>query len=62
MKIANSVISRTGLDSPLSRLIVDEFSAADRIAGPGADHTQVIHSWEKKTGERLKQSKIRAKL
>lgn len=56
MKIAREVIESTGMHSSLSNLIVDELGAADEVAGPGADHTQVIEGWEKKFGVRLKQS------
>jgi len=58
MKIAKEVIGSAGIESPLSDLIVDELSQADSLAGPGADHTQCIHRWEKKAGVQLKQSKV----
>ncbi|KAK5685307.1 hypothetical protein LTS10_003385 [Elasticomyces elasticus] len=57
MKIAESVIASTGLQSDLSRLIVEKLADADKVAGPGADHTQVIQGWEKASGIQLKQSK-----
>ena len=57
MKIARTLIDETGPHSALSDLIVEQFADADRIAGPGADHTQVIQGWEKKAGIQLKQSK-----
>ena len=57
MKIAKEVIESQGVPSKLSGLIVEELSEADKIAGPGADHTQVLHGWEKKVGTQLKQSK-----
>lgn len=56
MKIAQGLIGEMGIRSPLSDLIVDELSEADSIAGPGADHTQCIQSWEKKAGILLKES------
>lgn len=56
MKIAREVIESSGVPSSLPDLIVDTFSEADHVAGPGADHTQVIQSWEKKVGVQLKQS------
>ena len=58
MKIAKTVIESMDVPSKLPSLIVDELSAANEIAGPGADHTQVIQGWEKKTGMQLKQSKL----
>lgn len=58
MKIARSVIEGTGMQSALSNLIVDSLYEADTIAGPGADHTQVIEGWEKRFGTRLKQSQV----
>lgn len=58
MKIAREVIASTGVPSSLSGLILDELSEADRIAGPGADHTQCIQGWEKKAGVQLKQSAV----
>ncbi|KAK3643946.1 hypothetical protein LTR22_015487 [Elasticomyces elasticus] len=57
MKIAESVIASTGLQSDLSHLIVEKLADADKVAGPGADHTQVIQGWEKASGVQLKQSK-----
>ena len=57
MKIARTLIDEMGPHSSLSDLVVDSFSDADTIAGPGADHTQVIECWEKRAGVRLKQSK-----
>lgn len=57
MKIARTLIDETGPHSALSDLIVNSFADADQIAGPGADHTQVIQGWEKKAGIQLKQSK-----
>ena len=57
MKIARTLIAEMGVPSPLSDLIVDSMADADELAGPGADHTQVIQGWEKKTGVQLKQSK-----
>ncbi|KAK5742223.1 hypothetical protein LTR17_003464 [Elasticomyces elasticus] len=57
MKIAESVIASTGLQSDLSHLIVEKLADADKVAGHGADHTQVIQSWEKASGVQLKQSK-----
>ncbi|KXT07177.1 hypothetical protein AC578_2413 [Pseudocercospora eumusae] len=62
MKIARDVVRNAGLSSRLSDLIVDEISVADRVAGAGADHTQVIHAWEERAGERLKQSKPQAEV
>ncbi|EMC92081.1 hypothetical protein BAUCODRAFT_78700 [Baudoinia panamericana UAMH 10762] len=56
MKIAKVVIESMGVPSSLPALIVDELSEADRVAGPGADHTQCIQGWEKKSGVQLKQS------
>lgn len=58
MKIAKSVIDDMGMQSKLSGLIVDELSEADEIAGPGADHTQCIQSWEKRGGVQLRQSEV----
>lgn len=57
MKIARTLIDEMGPHSSLSDLIVDSFSEADKIAGPGADHTQIIQGWEKKAAIQLKQSK-----
>ncbi|KAK3705002.1 hypothetical protein LTR37_013519 [Vermiconidia calcicola] len=57
MKIARTLIDGTGPHSALSDLIVDAFADSDKIAGPGADHTQVIQGWEQKAGIQLKQSK-----
>ncbi|KAK1060028.1 hypothetical protein LTR74_012147 [Friedmanniomyces endolithicus] len=57
MKIAKSVIEAAGVQSDLSSLIVEKLAVADEVAGPGADHTQVIHAWEKASGVQLKQSK-----
>ncbi|KAK1092639.1 hypothetical protein LTR48_003942 [Friedmanniomyces endolithicus] len=57
MKIAKSVIEAAGVQSDLSSLIVEKLAVADEVAGPGADHTQVIHAWEKANGVQLKQSK-----
>ncbi|KAK5722877.1 hypothetical protein LTR17_014180 [Elasticomyces elasticus] len=57
MKIAESVIASTGLQSDLSHLIVEKLADADKVAGPRADHTQVIQGWEKASGVQLKQSK-----
>ncbi|TKA71260.1 hypothetical protein B0A55_07335 [Friedmanniomyces simplex] len=57
MKIAKSVIESTGVQSDLPSLIVEKLADADKVAGPGADHTQVIEGWEKASGVRLKQSK-----
>ncbi|KAK3621686.1 hypothetical protein LTR56_022653 [Elasticomyces elasticus] len=57
MKIAESVIASTGLQSDLSHLIVEKLTDADKVAGPGADHTQVVQGWEKASGVQLKQSK-----
>ena len=54
MKIAQTLIDKMGQHSDLSDLIVDSFAEADSIAGPGADHTQVIHRWEKRAGVQLK--------
>jgi 3-hydroxyisobutyrate dehydrogenase len=58
MKIAKSVIEAAEVPSKLAGLIVDELSAADKVAGLGADHTQVIQGWENKTGIQLKQSEL----
>jgi len=58
MKNAKGVIESMNVPSRLSSLIIDELSAADEIAGPGADHTQVIQGWEKKAGVQLKQSEL----
>jgi len=58
MKIAKSVIESTGVESALSGLVVEQLSEADKIAGPGADHTQVIQGWERKAGIQLKQSSV----
>jgi len=58
MKIAREVIEAGGVPSPLPDFIVDSLSEADQVAGPGADHTQCIESWEKKAGMQLKQSKL----
>ena len=55
MKIARGLIDQMGPHSALSDLIVDELAEADEIAGPGADHTQVIQRWEKRAGVQLKQ-------
>ncbi|KAK4556813.1 hypothetical protein LTR86_006384 [Recurvomyces mirabilis] len=60
MKIAKSVIEAMEVPSSLAGLLVDELSSADAIAGPGADHTQVIQGWEKKTGVQLKRSELPA--
>ena len=57
MKIARELIEAGGVPSSLPDLIVDTLSEADEVAGPGADHTQCILSWEKKAGMQLKQSK-----
>ena len=57
MKIARTLIDETGPHSELSDLIVDKFAEADKIAGPGADHTQVIQGWEANAGIQLKKSK-----
>jgi hypothetical protein len=56
MRIARTLIDEMGPHSDLSDLIVESFADADKIAGPGADHTQVIQGWEKKAGMQLKQS------
>ena len=56
MKIARTLIDEMSPHSALSDLIVDSFAEADQIAGPGADHTQVIQGWEKRSGIQLKQS------
>lgn len=56
MRIARTLIDEVGPHSSLSDLIVDSFAEADSIAGPGADHTQVIERWEKKAGIQLMQS------
>lgn len=58
MKIAKSVIESVGVQSSLPDLIVGSLSDADKIAGPGADHTQCIQGWEKKAGIQLKQSSM----
>ncbi|KAK0268275.1 hypothetical protein LTR91_013520 [Friedmanniomyces endolithicus] len=57
MKIAKSVLEATGVQTDLSSLIVEKLTVADEVAGPGADHTQVIHAWEKANGVQLKQSR-----
>ena len=57
MKIARTLIDEMGPHSALSDLIVESFADADQVAGPGADHTQIIQGWEKKAGLQLKQSK-----
>lgn len=62
MRIAREVIRATGLSSSLPDLVVDEFAEADEVAGPGADHTRVIHAWEKRAGIQLRKSELKAKL
>ncbi|KAK5166717.1 uncharacterized protein LTR77_008261 [Saxophila tyrrhenica] len=57
MKIARTLIDEMGPHSALSDLIVDSFAESDKIAGPGACHTQVIEGWEKRAGIQLKQKK-----
>ena len=56
MKIAREVIDQSGMHSQLSDLIVESFADADQVAGPGADHTQVLEGWEKKAGFKLRRS------
>ena len=58
MKIARQVIGDMGVPSSLPDLIVSELEEALKVAGPGADHTEVIKGWEKKAGVELVKSKL----
>ncbi|KAK3117864.1 hypothetical protein LTR53_000414 [Teratosphaeriaceae sp. CCFEE 6253] len=57
MKISHSLMEAMGVHTDLSSLIVEKLGAADMVAGPGADHTEVIRGWEQVNGTQLKQSK-----
>lgn len=58
IKIARSVLDEMGVESRLPNLMIALMEEALRIAGPNADHTQVIKGWEKRLGLQLKKSKL----
>lgn len=58
MKIAKSALDEMGVSSRLPDLMIELMEDALRIAGPNADHTQVIEGWEKRLGLQLKRSKL----
>ena len=58
IKMARQVIEDMGVPSSLPDLMVSQLEGALKVAGPGADHTEVIKGWEKKAGVELVKSKL----
>ncbi|CAK3861742.1 2-hydroxy-3-oxopropionate reductase [Lecanosticta acicola] len=58
MKIAKSVLEEMGVPSALPQLMIELMEEALSVAGPNADHVQVIRRWEEQVGMQLRQSKL----